>query len=370
MQGVETFSMRLFLSTSWGAALGVLGVLTLIGCSLLAWFKLISHPRLKALNEGRLRWLSVPAFFVMLGTPLVLLAVWSPYAGSLTGAALEARGDERFITATFFSRGKNGGGTTTRKVFSMDGHILGSRSSGCNKRSAWHGVGPLDGFDVERAGDQITVLDSHTLREVADVTEALDRRYGEDQYQVKRVDGQGVYVLLKDGQEVMFPLQEVIPTGRGDDPQMTLRAPLLDSGTCATSRSAEDMRGKPKLLEGISLLRARPVFAPSTSSNAEACVYLIGGLRAVLALHSDAAFGDDGAHLLSALREGDRAAALWTVDIGPALGALWMVNRYTIHAPEVRADTLCFWLIRDSESLSEVCVDAATGALQSAKVIF
>jgi hypothetical protein len=144
---------------------------------------------------------------------------------------------------------------------------------------------------------------------------------------------------------------------------------LLDDATCAADVSGSDGDGH-SLVPGLTLTQPRLIQRRERGGEAQVCSLRWNDAKGevMFALHS---VGEEAARTLSALRVKSPRTPLWTVDLGDALGPSWMTPRYRVADPQVRSsDQVCFWLIRAEESLSEVCVDMATGALRSAKVLF
>jgi hypothetical protein len=304
----------------------------------------------------------------MLYGGFALLSFLSDHQGKLQWLVIEEGPRGRVVRATFSHQGSKSS-SVSQRVYGMDGALLGSRSRG---GSQWYKVeGEVGGALLIRDDEDLLLIDRYTLEDIADVGDMLDDAYGEGQYKLQRVTAEGVEVLRKSGQVEAFDLARS-PEGAHGAPTVTAWSPTHPD-RCATD--ALDYRDDHKaalrdLAKASGLLRPRVVNSPTTSSNALPCLFEVKGQQAALVLCRSTAFGDDGGFALAAVAPGSPQPPLWTVDLSPAVGPYEVKALRLLDVRQPEPSALCLWMVRSERSMSEVCLDAATGALQQAKVIF
>jgi hypothetical protein len=344
--------------TAWLGA----GVACIIGAVALgAW--------IMSLKRHLHRWLLAPLVPLVIFGPLFWMGSAGLFGegGKVEQMILEDVDGERLITATFVRHGKQT--TTSTKVFKVTGEVLGRES---RRGSGPQVLGEVGGAVIVRDGESVRALDRRTRAPVFDLLEVLDRAYGAKQYQIKAFKDAGVEVLRKDGRTELFDLRAALPAALRDV-QPTRRVNLDHADLCGTDPlhyKDGHKEGLRDLAKATALLRPRVVHAPRTSSLARPCGYEVGDVKAALLLHRDTAFGDDGAFSLSAARLDQPSALLWTTDLSPAVGPDALTELQLLDVRRADDGALCLWMLRQQLSLSEVCLDADTGALRSAQVVF
>lgn len=361
MVPIEHFSANLEAASSQGTT-AMIGFGLLFAGFVLAALFFYAPGRIGALPRGLRLVLSV---LISLGPVTAYLslaqrATW----GTASALWLEERDGERLVTAYFSTVRPRAPDLETMHVFTVAGAHLGGAS--------WKGartLGTVGGALVVDRGGELELVDRRSRKTVVKVHESLVRAFGKGQFELQGMEGDRVRLLLKDGRREVFelvsmlpePLRAAVPTA------LWLNSP----DRCGTDpqRYRDGHKGHLKALERrAKLLRPRFIHAPQTSSLATACTYPLAK-PAILAIHRSTAFGEDGAFLLSALPVDAPEAALWTTDLTPAIGPEPLREVRVFH-PELRGESLCFWLLRERRSLSEVCLAAADGALRSAQVVF
>jgi hypothetical protein len=371
---IESFSAMLFLDSTLGSVLAGLLWLASLAVGFVAWAKLSHLLRLDARAGLLFKGLRFVTFALLVfGAGLACgLGLFSLPHGKIQTVSVQHANGARVLQVTFTRRGSGRGSFfvthTSVKAFTLEGKILGGRTTSSKPgQPGMQRVGQVGGADVLYREGEVLLVDPLTHQTLAKVHAALDDAFGASEYRIQGVVPPHVEVQRKDGRLERFDMTPLVPTGAVT---LSAGASMLVVGpiACWSENAREGAGFYGKSFEAHGLLRARLLQSPVRSQNATPCEVDVGQ-PAWLALHRSTAFGDDGAHLLSALPVATPDQPQWTTDLGPALGSLGM-ERYEIYSPEQRDDALCLWLVRSQQSLSEVCVGRKQGELRSARVVF
>jgi hypothetical protein len=369
---IDTFSASLFLDSWLGIGFSMLGFLAVFAGGLAAWAWISNRTQLLEREGLAFKILRPLSFVVVVFGAGAGYFAWlsSLMHGEIQSVLLQHVGSERIVQVSFTWRG--GGRSHSMlhsgvEAFTLDGESLGSRrTTGDLGGQGMAHEGQVRGADVLRGQGELLLVDPVTHRTLVEVDRALDEAFGgSDQYRIESVSPPYVVVQLEDGRTERFDMTPLVPEA------VEVPSPggsVVGSESCwaESLRDGVGFYGKPYASEA--LLRASLLQHPVRQQSAEFCVVDVGQ-PVWLALHRSTAFGDDGAHLLSALPVGSPDQPLWTTDLEPALG-WWGTERYEIFSPKVRGSELCLWLVRERLSLSEVCVGVERGELRSAAVVF
>ena len=375
---IESFSAALMMKTALGGGLSFVGFVLAFVLGMAVWIKLseVLAPK----REGLRRATSAASFVVIVLGASVAYLVWiSSFShGEVTRALVGEHHGERVVQLhTTWTSGKGGARHSGVKTLTMSGQLKGSaRTSDSPLHKGIKPLASIRGALLVQRHESLLLIDPVTYEVRVKVSAVLDERLGRGSYRLERVEAPHLVLMLKDGRLERFDLSDVWPEAWPQD-QLDQLVPIVGEGLCQVEhrRQGRHDRGSElaKTWLGSSPAFLRPRVIHRGGSLGHACEYEVGGQTLRLVLHRSTAFGEEGQQLLSALSAsaGPDAKPLWTTPLDAALGR-WGVSRFALYSPHLSEDgaQLCLWLLRERVSLSLLCLDHATGRLDSARVLF